>query len=153
MLRARLRANIRDAGLTDLALENASHAGPFWELEPTPLVLPAAEWTELEAGLRQRARFINALLFDVYGGQLVLREGLLPPEVVLSDSYYRRPCLNLEPDRAHPATLLRFDLVKTAAGWQVAATHANTPIGLGYAVQNRRFLSQEAGEPCGCSMR
>ncbi|HEV8073372.1 MAG TPA: circularly permuted type 2 ATP-grasp protein [Opitutaceae bacterium] len=146
MLRARLRANIRDAGLTDLALENASHAGPFWELEPTPLVLPAAEWTELEAGLRQRARFINALLFDVYGGQLVLREGLLPPEVVLSDSYYRRPCLNLEPDRAHPATLLRFDLVKTAAGWQVAATHANTPIGLGYAVQNRRFLSQEAGE-------
>jgi len=146
MLRARLRANIRDAGLTDLALENASQAGPFWELEPTPLVLPAAEWTELEAGLRQRARFINALLFDVYGGQLVLREGLLPPEVVLSDSYYRRPCLNLEPDRAHPATLLRFDLVKTSAGWQVASTHANTPIGLGYAVQNRRFLSQEAGE-------
>jgi uncharacterized circularly permuted ATP-grasp superfamily protein/uncharacterized alpha-E superfamily protein len=146
MLRARLRANIRDAGLTDLALENATNAGPFWELEPTPLVLPAAEWTELEVGLRQRARFINALLFDVYGGQLVLREGLLPPEAVLSDSYYRRPCLNLEPDRTRPATLLRFDLVKTPDGWHVAATHANTPIGLGYAVQNRRFLSQEASE-------
>jgi uncharacterized circularly permuted ATP-grasp superfamily protein/uncharacterized alpha-E superfamily protein len=145
-LRARLRANIRDAGLTDLALESASQAGPFWELEPTPLVLPATEWTELEAGLRQRARFINALLFDVYGGQLVLREGLLPPEVVLSDSYYRRPCLGLEPDRVHPAMLLRFDLVKTSDGWHVAATHANTPVGLGYAVQNRRFLSQEAGE-------
>jgi uncharacterized circularly permuted ATP-grasp superfamily protein/uncharacterized alpha-E superfamily protein len=146
MLRARLRANIRDAGLTDLARENAGNSGSFWELEPTPLVLPAAEWTQLEAGLRQRARFINALLFDIYGGQLVLREGLLPPEAVLSDSYYRRPCLDLEPDRARPATLLRFDLVKTSAGWHVATTHANTPIGLGYAVQNRRFLSQEAGE-------
>jgi uncharacterized circularly permuted ATP-grasp superfamily protein/uncharacterized alpha-E superfamily protein len=146
LLRARLRANIRDAGLTDLTLENASHAGPFWELEPTPLVLPAAEWTQLETGLRQRARFINALLFDVYGAQIVLREGLLPPEAVLSDSYYRRPCLGLEPDRKHPATLLRFDLVKTSAGWHVAATHANTPVGLGYAVQNRRFLSQDAGE-------
>jgi uncharacterized circularly permuted ATP-grasp superfamily protein/uncharacterized alpha-E superfamily protein len=146
LLRARLRANIRDAGLTDLALEDAGGAGPFWELDPTPLVLPAAEWALLEAGLRQRARFVNALLFDVYGGQLVLREGLLPPEVVLSDSYYRRPCLDLEPDRARPATLLRFDLVKTSAGWHVAATHANTPIGLGYAVQNRRFLSQEASE-------
>ncbi len=146
MLRARLRANIRDAGLTDLALENAHNGGPFWELESTPLVLPAAEWTQLEAGLRQRARFINALLFDVYGGQLVLREGLLPPETVFNDSYYRRPCLDLEPNRAHPATLLRFDLVKTSAGWHVATTYANTPIGLGYAVQNRRFLSQEAGE-------
>jgi uncharacterized circularly permuted ATP-grasp superfamily protein/uncharacterized alpha-E superfamily protein len=146
VLRARLRANIRDAGLADLALENDGNTGPFWELEPTPLVLPAAEWAQLEAGLRQRARFINALLFDVYGGQLVLREGLLPPEAILIDSYYRRPCLDLEPHRAHPATLLRFDLVKTSAGWHVAATHANTPIGLGYAVQNRRFLSQEAGE-------
>jgi len=145
-LRASLRANIRDAGLTDLALETTSKTGPAWELEPTPLILPAAEWAGLEAGLRQRARFINALLFDIYGGQLVLREGLLPPEVVLSDSYYRRPCLDLEPNRTRPATLLRFDLVKTSDGWQVAATHANTPVGLGYAVQNRRFLSQEAGE-------
>jgi uncharacterized circularly permuted ATP-grasp superfamily protein/uncharacterized alpha-E superfamily protein len=151
MLRARLRANIRDAGLADLGLEDASRlkAGdsrPFWELEPTPLVLPAAEWSQLEAGLRQRARYVNALLFDVYGGQLVLRDHIVPPETVLSDPYYRRPCLDLEPDRRHPATLLRFDLVKTLGGWEVAATHANTPVGLGYAVQNRRFLSQEAGE-------
>jgi uncharacterized circularly permuted ATP-grasp superfamily protein/uncharacterized alpha-E superfamily protein len=146
LLRARLRAAIRDAGLTDLAVESAGQAGPFWELEPAPLVVSAAEWALLEAGLRQRARFVNALLFDVYGGQLVLREGLLPPDIVLSDSYYRRPCLDLEPDRTQPATLLRFDLVKTSAGWHVAATQANTPVGLGYAVQNRRFLSQEAAE-------
>lgn len=150
-LRARLRAAVRDASLADLAPEEtaadrAAAAGPFWELEPAPLVLPAAEWAQIEAGLRQRARFANAFLFDIYGGQLVLREGLLPPEVILSDPYYRRACLDLEPDRARPAMLMRFDLVKTAAGWQVAATRTNSPVGLGYAVQNRRFLSQEAGE-------
>jgi len=150
-LRVRLRAAIRTASLAELSPEKSSlrrdgETRPFWELEPVPLVLPAAEWAQLEAGLRQRARLANAFLFDAYGGQLVLRDGLLPPEIVLNDPYYRRACLDLEPERKRPAMLLCFDLVKTAAGWLVTGTHTNSPTGLGIAVQNRRFLSQEAGE-------
>jgi uncharacterized circularly permuted ATP-grasp superfamily protein/uncharacterized alpha-E superfamily protein len=146
-LRNRLRLSIRDAGLTDLTLADATPAGgPFWELEPTPLLLPAAEWAPLEAALRQRTRLVNALLVDLYARQEVLRDGILPPEVILNDPYYRRPRLGLTPTRLDPATLLRFDLVKTTAGWAFTDTRANTPVGLSYAVQNRRFLTQEAGE-------
>jgi uncharacterized circularly permuted ATP-grasp superfamily protein/uncharacterized alpha-E superfamily protein len=143
-LRARLRASIRDAGLTDFGTAAGPAGLPFWELEPTPLVLEASEWTLLDAALRQRAHFVNALLVDLYGGQQALHQQILPPELVLSDPYYRRPCLGLEPQRASPATLLRFDLVKTADGWLFDDTRANTPIGLSYAVQNRRFMTQEA---------
>jgi uncharacterized circularly permuted ATP-grasp superfamily protein/uncharacterized alpha-E superfamily protein len=148
-LRPRLRLSIRDASLTDLshpddASGRAAHH--FWKLEPTPLLLTAEDWAPLEAGLRQRARLVNALLVDLYHGQQALREGILPPEAVLSDPFYRRPCLGLEPDRPNPATLLRFDLVRTLAGWRCVQTRANTPIGLSYAVQNRRFMTQEAGE-------
>ena len=143
-LRARLRASIRDAGLTDFGLGPGPAGLPFWELEPTPLVIGSTEWSGLEAALRQRAHFVNALLVDLYGGQQALHQQIIPPELVLSDPYYRRPCLGLEPHRASPATLLRFDLVKTAAGWLFDDTRANTPIGLSYAVQNRRFMTQEA---------
>ena len=145
-LRGRLRASIRDAGLTDFGLAPGPGGLAFWELEPTPLVVDAPEWATLEAALRQRAHFVNALLVDLYGGQQALHQHILPPEFVLSDPYYRRPCLGLEPDRASPATLLRFDLVKTAEGWLFDDTRANTPIGLSYAVQNRRFMTQEATE-------
>lgn len=148
-LRPRLRLSIRDASLTDLSLrEDNSSRTPahFWSLEPTPLVLTAEEWTPLEAGLRQRARLVNALLVDLYQRQQCLRAGILPPEAVLSDPFYRRPCLGLEPERANPATLLRFDLVRTPAGWRCVQTRSNTPIGLSYAVQNRRFMTQEAGD-------
>ena len=147
--RQRLRAVIRDAGFTEPASNDnlpVKGESPFWELEPTPLVLGAEEWAQLAAGLRQRARFTNALLVDLYDRQEVLKQGLLPPDVILGDPYYRRPCLRLEPARNVPAPLLRFDLVKTAAGWHVAQTRANTPVGLSYAVQNRRFMTQEAGE-------
>jgi uncharacterized circularly permuted ATP-grasp superfamily protein/uncharacterized alpha-E superfamily protein len=148
-LRPRLRLSIRDASLTDLSHpDDASgrSAHQFWKLEPTPLVLTAEEWAPVEAGLRQRARLVNALLVDLYQGQQALRAGILPPEAVLSDPFYRRPCLGLEPGRANPATLLRFDLARTPAGWRCVQTRANTPIGLSYAVQNRRFMTQEAGD-------
>jgi uncharacterized circularly permuted ATP-grasp superfamily protein/uncharacterized alpha-E superfamily protein len=145
-LRSRLQLLIRDAGQTDLSPEAAHPHAPYWHLEPAPLVLPSAEWASLEAACVQRARLVNALLADVYNHQEVLRSGILPPEIVLGDPYYRRPCLRLDPTRADPATVIRFDLVKTDTGWLFTDTRANTPIGLSYAVQNRRFLSQEAGE-------
>lgn len=148
-LRPRLRLSIRDASLTDLRHpDDASgrSAHQFWKLEPTPLILTAEEWAPLEAGLRQRARLVNALLVDLYQGQLALLEKLLPPEAVLSDPFFRRPCLGLETGRSNPATLLRFDLVRTAEGWRCVQTRSNTPIGLSYAVQNRRFMTQEAGD-------
>ena len=145
-LRSRLRLSIRDAGLTDLNHTPSPGALPFWELEPTPLVIGADEWTLLEDALKQRAYFVNALLVDLYSGQQALTQKLLPPEIILSDPYYRRPCLGLEPGRASPATLLRFDLIKTAQGWIFTDTRANTAIGLSYAVQNRRFMTQEAAE-------
>lgn len=148
-LRPRLRLSIRDAFLTDLAHpdEKPAHAADhFWRLEPTPLILTAEDWAPLEAGLRQRARLMNALLVDLYHKQQALHAGILPPEVVLSDPFYRRPCLGLEPERSNPATLIRFDLVRTTEGWRCVQTRSNTPIGLAYAVQNRRFMTQEAGD-------
>ena len=146
-LRSRLRSTIRESGLTELSSDpHPTHTqGVFWELEPTPLVIDALEWSRLEAALIQRARFTNAFLTDIYDRQEVLTQRLLPPELVLSDPYYRRPCLHLEPHRTTPAMLLRFDLLQTEAGWHISETRANTPVGLGFAVQNRRFLSQEAG--------
>lgn len=147
-LRLRLQRLIRDAGQTDLAPEVASAAGvaPFWEIEPTPLVIDVAEWKMLSTALLQRARLINTFLRDIYSQQSALKERILPPEIILADPYYRRPCLHLEPNRTNLATVLRFDLVKTAEGWVFNGLSANTPIGLSYAVQNRRFLSQEAGQ-------
>lgn len=137
---------MRDAGLTDLSPVDGVKGADFWELEPTPLILPPEEWKALEAALGQRARLTNAFLHDLYHRQEAMRAGIVPPEFTLADPYYRRPCLGLQPDRLDPATLIRFDLVKTPSGWQFTDTHTNAPVGLSYAVQNRRFLTQEAGD-------
>ncbi len=145
-LRNRLRQSVRDAGLTDLSPTGHASQKPFWELEPSPLIIDPDEWDSLKAAIQQRARITNAFLSDLYSRQSALHGGIVPPEITLSDPYYRRACLNLEPERTDPASLIRFDLIKTADGWHFTETHTNTPVGLSYAIQNRRFLTQEAGD-------
>jgi hypothetical protein len=105
LLRSRLRLSIRDAGLTDLtptAGETPADAPPFWELEPTPLVLDADEWSRIEAALCQRARFVNALLVDFYTDRRVApgeppparggaRRPVLPPALHRAGARPRQP--------------------------------------------------------------
>src|ERR1700677_2415757 len=52
---------------------------PF-DLIPRPVA--AAEWTRLEAGLRQRIDTLNQFLHDVYHEQRILKEGIIPSELV-----------------------------------------------------------------------
>lgn len=144
-LRGRLELLVRESSQT-AHNEGAATGLPFWRIEPSPLIIPAADWATIEAACRQRTRLINAFLVDAYRSQEVLKNRILPPDVIFSDPYYRRPCLNLEPERENPATLLRFDLVRTTEGWMFQGTRTNTPIGLGFTVQNRRFLTEEAPE-------
>jgi uncharacterized circularly permuted ATP-grasp superfamily protein len=52
-----------------------------WALDPLPLVISQDEWREIEKGVAQRARVLEALLADLYGPQRLLAEGLVPPEL------------------------------------------------------------------------
>lgn len=109
-------------------------------------MIPPEEWSLLRSALIQRARLINAYLTDLYGKQDALRAGIVPADITLADPYYRRPSLRLPATGNDPATLIRFDLVKTTTGWVFNDTHSNAPVGLSYAIQNRRFLTQEASD-------
>lgn len=145
----RLRRGVRelDAALSLAGGATDNATGLEWTLDPEPLLLDSTTWELIEGAVRQRARLVNALLVDLYGAQEVLRQRLVPADLVFGDPFFRRPCVGLEPGRASPATVLRFDLMQTAtAGWVFVDAFANTPIGAGFAVQNRRFLAQERGE-------
>ena len=61
-----------------------------WRLDPLPVLLDAARWAELAAGLAQRAELLDRLLADLYGPRRTLRSGLLPPELVLGHAGYLR---------------------------------------------------------------
>lgn len=141
----RLRDSLREG---DLAFGTgdataSSNAGE-WRLEPCPLILTPPEWRALEAATRQRVRLVQALLEDVYQSQTSLSNRLIPPELVLSDPFFRRACCNLPIGGKPRAPALRIDFIRTAQGWRSMQTFTNTPLGFFLCVQNRRLMAQEA---------
>lgn len=114
-----------------------------WRLDPVPLVLDAAAWTKLDVGLAQRAELLNALLVDLYGDRSVLREGVLPAATVLGHAGYIRAVARPGGGDPHPLLFSATDLGRDSDGqWRVVADRVQAPSGLGYAMENRRVLSQ-----------
>jgi Uncharacterized conserved protein len=114
-----------------------------WELDFVPLVLSGEEWREIEAGLVQRARLLNAILADLYGPQALLREGRLPAALVFGNPHFLRPCHGIDPNNG---TFLHFyaaDLGRGADGcWRVLGDRTQAPSGVGYALENRIVLTR-----------
>ena len=74
--------HIRDEGITYTIYADPQGRDRPWLLDELPLVMPGEEWQTLSYGLAQRARLLNLILADVYGEQRLLRDGIIPPEVI-----------------------------------------------------------------------
>lgn len=119
-----------------------------WQLDAMPLVLDAASWARLELGLAQRAELLNAVLADLYGPQSLLASGVVPAAAVLGHAGFVRPVARAGGDggagtAVPPLVLSAADLGRDADGdWRVLADRVQAPSGLGFAMENRRVISQ-----------
>ncbi len=114
-----------------------------WELDALPLLMPVDQWTSLSAGLVQRAQLLNALLADIYGPQRLLREGLLPAELILGHPGFLRSCHGWEVPGQRRLPLYAAHLARSPDGdWWVVADRTQAPVGAGYAVENRIVISR-----------
>ncbi|MGA2593550.1 MAG: circularly permuted type 2 ATP-grasp protein [Bryobacteraceae bacterium] len=137
------RQRIRENGVTYNIYGDPLGMDRPWSLDSIPLLIPPSEWSELEAGLIQRARLLNCILEDLYGPQQLLRGGLLPPALVFANPAFWRPCHGM-PTAVHPYLhLLAVDLARSPDGqWWVLADRTQAPSGAGYALENRTVLAE-----------
>ena len=140
---ALLARHIHDDSFTYNAYRADGSAQRPWSLDLLPLIIGADEWTLIEAGVTQRARLLDAVMADVYGKQRLLREGLLPPALVLGHPGYLRPLAGQVPAGGVYLHIVAFDLARGPdGGWWLVGTRTQAPSGLGYALQNRMIVSQ-----------
>ncbi|HXQ53427.1 MAG TPA: circularly permuted type 2 ATP-grasp protein [Stellaceae bacterium] len=114
-----------------------------WPLDLIPLLIPAAEWRTIEAGVIQRARLLNAILADIYGGQRMVGEGRLPPSLLHANPSFLRPSCGIEPPGGVFLHLYAVDLARSPDGqWWVLADRMQAPSGAGYALENRSVIGR-----------
>ena len=114
-----------------------------WELDALPFILPAEEWSTIEAAVRQRATLLNRILGDVYGAQNMMAEGLLPPALIHGNAGFLRPCHAVRQADDVALHLLAVDLARSPDGqWWVVTDRTQAPSGAGYALENRSVISR-----------
>ena len=137
------RQRIRENGVTYNVYGDPLGMDRPWNLDAIPLLIPPAEWSELEAGLIQRARLLNQILADLYGPQQLLLGGHLPPALVFANPGFWRPCHGMPVAGNQYLHLLAVDLARAPDGqWWVISDRTQAPSGAGYALENRIVLGE-----------
>ena len=135
--------HIRDEGITYTIYADPQGKDRPWALDELPLVLPEDEWAALSYGLAQRARLLNRLLADFYGPQRLLKEGVIPPEVVFGAGGWLPAAFGTQAPGDVFLHSYAADLLRSPDGqWWVVADRTQAPSGAGYALENRMVMSR-----------
>jgi uncharacterized circularly permuted ATP-grasp superfamily protein/uncharacterized alpha-E superfamily protein len=139
---------IEDLGTTFNVFSDVSGMGQPFQLDPIPLIVPPAEWARVSAGLMQRIRLLDAVLADIYGPQNLLRQGLIPPDLVHSSPSFLPYVCGIQPQGGRHLITSGCDLVRSPSGvWTVLRDFTGSPGGLGQVLENRNVVSNLMSEP------
>ena len=106
-----------------------------------PRIVPADEWDHIESGLKQRVHALNAFIDDIYHDQKILRDGVIPRDLVLSAVSYRKQCHGLNPPWRVWCHVTGTDLVRDRDGvYYVLEDNLRVPSGVSYVLENREVL-------------
>ena len=116
------------------------HIFPF---DLIPRIVDASDWERLEAGLRQRVRALNEFVHDVYHEQKIVRDGVIPWDLVWSSKGFLQPCRGLNPPKKIWCHISGIDLVRTSDGqYYVLEDNMRCPSGVAYVLEARQVMKR-----------
>jgi uncharacterized circularly permuted ATP-grasp superfamily protein len=106
-----------------------------------PRVFSSGEWRKLEAGIKQRARALNAFLLDVYGRGEIIKAGRMPARLVYCNDAFEKAVVGVKPPRGVYSHIVGIDLVRTGPEeFFVLEDNCRTPSGVSYMLENREIM-------------
>ncbi len=111
--------------------------------DPIPRLVPADEWAKIERGLEQRVRALNLFVHDVYHARRILRDRVVPHELVFTANGYRSEVVGLRVPRDIYIHVSGIDLIRDPDGrYLVLEDNVRTPSGVSYVLKNRQVMRQ-----------
>ncbi|MBU2929313.1 circularly permuted type 2 ATP-grasp protein [Winogradskyella psychrotolerans] len=114
-----------------------------WDLNVVPYIIHQKEWKGVEKGIQQRAELLNLILKDLYGKRDLLKNGIIPPELIYAHSGFLRACDQIQYKKSKQLSVYAADLARGPDGrlW-VVNDRTQAPSGMGYALENRFSTSK-----------
>ncbi len=134
---------LRENGVTYNVFGDPEGMNRPWMLDPVPMVFSAEDWATIEKGLIQRAELLNLLLADIYGPRHLIKEGLIPFELIYNHKGFLRQADKIKLDGEHQLIQYAADMARGPDGkmW-ILRDRTDVPSGAGYTFENRAAMTR-----------
>ena len=135
------QAELFNLGITFTVYSDRDAIDRVLPFDLIPRVLSAREWDVIDRGVQQRVRAINMFLHDVYHEGRILRDGVVPRELVLGNPNYQAAMVGFDVPCGVYAHVCGTDIVRDEAGrFLVLEDNVRTPSGVSYVIENRHMM-------------
>ena len=86
-------------GITFNVYGDSAGTEKIFPFDLVPRIVAASEWNRVERGLKQRIHALNLFIDDVYHEQKIVKDGVIPAEIIRSAKCFREPCVGMNPPR------------------------------------------------------
>ncbi|TCS65140.1 circularly permuted type 2 ATP-grasp protein [Varunaivibrio sulfuroxidans] len=106
-----------------------------------PRILTPQDWSVIERGVRQRLRVLNMFLHDIYHDQRIIKDKIIPAELVLANANFRPEMVGVDVACDTYVHICGIDIVRDAAGrFKVLEDNTRVPSGVSYVIENRHLM-------------
>ncbi|MGM0560280.1 MAG: circularly permuted type 2 ATP-grasp protein [Pseudomonadota bacterium] len=108
-----------------------------------PRVIDTADWKRIESGVIQRVSAINHFLQDIYHEGRILKDAIVPNELILENPNFRPEMRDLQVPHGTYVHVSGIDIVRGEDGkFRVLEDNVRTPSGVSYVVENRHLMQR-----------
>jgi uncharacterized circularly permuted ATP-grasp superfamily protein len=143
-----LRTRARDAerelfnlGITFTVYSKREAIDRILPFDVIPRVLSKQDWEKIEAGVKQRVAAMNLFLHDIYHGEKILKDKIVPTDLVKGNAHYRPEMQGIDLPHGTYVHICGTDIVRDQKGeFRVLEDNGRTPSGVSYVIENRHLM-------------
>lgn len=130
-------------GITFTVYTSGEGIEKIFPFDIIPRIITANEWEVIETGIKQRLKALNLFLKDVYHQQFIIKDGVVPADLIYSCPHFLREMRNVEVPYDIYVHIAGVDLIRDNDGtFYVLEDNLRTPSGVSYMIENREITKR-----------
>src|SRR5260221_5554885 len=130
-------------GITFTVYNSGEGIEKIFHFDIIPRILTASEWSYIESGIRQRLKALNLFLKDVYNSQFILKDGVVPTDMIYSCPLFLREMHGFQVPHDIYVHVPGMDLIRDQDGtFYILEDNLRTPSGVSYMLENREITKR-----------
>src|SRR5580693_3504038 len=130
-------------GITFTVYSSGEGIEKIFPFDIIPRIITASEWAFVEKGIKQRLTALNLFLKDVYNNQFIVKDGIVPIDIIYSCPHFLREMYQLQVPYDIYVHIAGIDLIRDHDGtFYVLEDNLRTPSGVSYMLENREITKR-----------